>query len=195
MDGLTNIIAKITEQNDAECAEILENANKSAGEILDKARLEAEKEAKCIKAEYDLKVSVANSKAASGAEIEYKRAVLAEKSEIINSCIQKALRSIEESKDEVYFGYIEKLVIVNALTGEGSLIVSEKDKEKLPEGFAASLNSKLSEGKSIKLSDKTIDEAGFVIEYDEMKVDCTFSSLIEDKLDEIRDSLGTILFA
>jgi len=195
MDGLTNIIAKITEQNEAECAEILENAEKSAKEILEKARLEAEKEERIIKADSDFKVSVANSKASSGAEIEYKRAVLAEKSELINSCIRNAIDSISESSDEVYFGYIEKLIMSNALMGEGYFVVCEKDKKRLPAGFVDAVNSKLPDGKKIVLSDKTIDEAGFVIEYDEMKVDCTFLSLVDDKLDEIRDSLNKVLFA
>ncbi len=195
MDGLTNIIAKITEQNNAECAEILENANKSAQDILAKARLEAEKEADSIRAEYDAKASVAASKAESGAEIEYKRAVLKAKSELIVDCIEKAVKSISDSSVEVYFGYIEKLIMSNALVGEGRLAVCETDKSRLPKGFVDAVNEKLSDGKKIVLSAKTIDESGFVIEYDEMKVDCTFSSLIDDKLDEIRDSLSSVLFA
>ena len=48
----------------------------------------------------------------------------------------------------------------------------------------------------VKISDKAAAiDGGFVIEYPEMKVDCSVSSLIDDKLDLIRDKLSKVLFA
>lgn len=195
MDGLTNIIAKIKELNDTECAEILENARNRAAEILAQAEIGAAKQAEKIKADTDVKVSVEHSKAESGADLEFKRAVLSKKSELVAMSINAAIDSIVNSSDDVYFGYIESLILSNALAGEGRLVFSERDKSRLPEGFADNINQKLEDGKKLSISQDTIDEYGFVIEYDEMKVDCSIKTLVEDNIDEIRDSLSSVLFA
>jgi vacuolar-type H+-ATPase subunit E/Vma4 len=88
------------------------------------------------------------------------------------------------------------LIIKNALNGKGSLSLSKKDLERLPENFEGKINSQLSDGKSIEISGNAASfDGGFVVEYPEMRIDCTFESLLNDKIDEVRDELSKILFA
>ena len=196
MDGLTNIIAKIHEQSEAECKGVLEAAEEKAAKILADAKNEAENLVSKIESETDAKISVIKTKAVSSSELEYKRAVLSKKSELINSVLVDALTGIKNSKDDVYFGYIEKLILENALCGKGILSFSDKDLKRLPDGFEAKINSQLAEGKNIEISkDAASFDGGFVVEYPEMRIDCTFESLLNDKIDEVRDELSKILFA
>lgn len=196
MDGLTNIIAKIHEQNEADCKLVIEAAEEKAQKILEAAKNDAASIASKIEAETDAKLAVIKTKSVSSSELEYKRAILSKKSELINSVLSKALDGIRNSEDDVYFGYIEKLIIKNALNGKGILSLSKKDLERLPENFEEKINSQLSDGKSIEISGNAASfDGGFVVEYPEMRIDCTFESLLNDKIDEVRDELSKILFA
>ena len=196
MDGLTNIIAKIHEQNDAECENVLASAKKEAEEILEKAQAEAKEASLKIAEKTDSEEAVARSRAVSSAETEYKRAVLSKKSELLDMAVKNALEQIKNIPDDVYFGYIEKLIVSNALEGVGKVIMSERDLTRLPKGFEEKVCSLLSDGKKIEISKDTLDfDGGFVIEYSEVCIDCSFSSLINDKMDEIRDELSKVLFA
>ena len=196
MDGLTNIIEKIHKQNDIECRNIVESAEKKAGRIIEEAKKEATLVASEIASETEAKLGVIKAKAVSSSEVEYKRAILSKKSELINIAVKNALEGIKSSESNVYFGYIEKLILKNALEGKGTLCLSAKDFERLPEGFVEKINSQLPGGKSVELSkEAALFDGGFVIEYPETKIDCTFESLLEDKLDEIRDELSKILFS
>lgn len=196
MDGLTNIIAKIKEQNEADCTGVVDSAKQKAAEIL----ANAQKTAESINADYNAKTQEAkkiiSSKAVSSSELEYKRVILAQKSRILDELIEKSVESIAKSTDEAYFGYIETLVKSNALSGKGSIRMSQDDLKRLPEGYEKKLNSELCDGKEVVISKEPIDcVGGFVIEYDEIRIDCTLSSLVEDKYDEIRDEINKILFA
>ena len=196
MDGLTNIIAKIHEQNELECKGILETAQHKAKDILDTAKSEAARVSAEISASCDHQVNVINSRALAGADAEYKRAILSKKSELIDSAIKSALESIKSSPTDVYFGYIEKLVLKNALEGDGTVFMSTADISRLPQDFEDRVNKALPESKRLVISKDALNiDGGFVIDYPEMRVDCTLESLVSDKLDEIRDELSRVLFA
>ena len=196
MDGLTNIIAKIDEQNTAECKAIIDSAESKAKEIIENAKITAKSVSDKILADASKKASVIDSKAVSSSELEYKRVLLAKKAEIIESSLALALEAIADCGDEEYFGYIEKLILNGAVEGEGVVYFNSKDISRLPEGFIRNMNEKLGDGKSIKLSDKAVScIGGCVIEYPEMRIDCSFESLVADKKDDIRDEINRALFA
>ena len=196
MDGLTNIIAKIEAQSNEECNAVLESAKLQANTILDEAKACAEKESSAILGAAQKKIDVINSKAVSSAELEYKRVLLAKKSELIERVVANAISDISNSSDEVYFEYVKTLILSNALLGTGTLKFSKKDSMRIPAGFLDSVNKEFSEGKNVVLSDKTFEcDGGFIIDYPEIRVDCTFASLAEDKADEIRDEINRVLFS
>ena len=196
MDGLTNIIAKIGEQNEAECNEIIAAAENSAKAIIQEAKNQADLVVRAVNDETDKKVSVIDTKAVSSSELEYKRVILAKKSEILDACISSALEEISKLSDNEYFGYIEKLIVGGAVEGEGKVYFNAKDNARLPDGFVKNISEKLGNDKSLKLADECIDiMGGVVIEYPEMRIDCSFESLIADKKDDIRDQINKALFA
>ena len=79
MDGLTNIIEKIGQQNDADCKAVLENANKKAEEILAQANADAKAVSDSILKAADEKIKIIDAKAVSSSELEYKRVILQKK--------------------------------------------------------------------------------------------------------------------
>lgn len=196
MDGLTNIIAKISEQNDADCKAALENAREKAEKIMADAEASSKEISERCAAEAAERIKVIDSKAVSSSELEYKRVLLSKKSEIIDSVVKKAVEDICGAESDVYFGYIEALVAKNALPGEGCVKMSGKDLSRIPDGFEKRLNSMLSDGKSVVISSQPEDfSGGVVIDYPEIRIDCTIASLVEDRIDEIRDEINRVLFA
>ncbi len=196
MDGLTNIITKINEQNKAQCDAVIESAKQKAAEIVAKAEAQADELVKKQTELLEAKSAAEKSKAEASAMFEYKRVMLEKKCALIDDCTKSALEKMCNASDEEYFGYITSLALKHALKGEGSMSLSDKDIKRLPDGFEKMLNEKLGEGRSITVSDKTIvTDGGFVISYPEMRVDCTFSSLLEENADGVKDAINRILFS
>ena len=196
MDGLTNIITKIQEQNALECKKIISEAEGEAKRVISNAELEAENIALAAEKEIKEKSDVIKSKAESASLLEYKRVVLSEKSVILDEIISDAVKCIVSSDDSVYFEYMINLIKANALHGDGSIRFNDKDLKRLPKGFENML-SKICEDKGkLIVSNIPYDcDGGFVIEYPEMRIDCTLSSLVEDKIEQIRDEISKTLFA
>lgn len=196
MDGLNNIIEKIKLQNESECLSVIESAEKKAKEIKENAKAELEIVCNKIKADTDEKISVIMSKAKSTADLEYKRVLLLEKGRIVSDIMKEAYNSLCNAESEVYFSNLEKLVLKNAIMGKGKIVLSEKDNKRLPADFLDGINKKLGEGKELVLSEAFLNtDGGFVLEYSEIKVDCTFSSLIDENADDIKDEISKLLFA
>ena len=196
MDGLTNIITKIQNQCDSDCASIIESAKNKAEAILADANAKAEELKASIDKASQEKIKVIESKAVSSGELEYKRVILEKKSAIIDEAVKYAVKEICSSDDETYFSYIETLIKKNALVGNGTVKLSSKDLSRLPEGFENKLSSILDDGKSVTISKTPTEcDGGVIIEYDEIRIDCTISSLVEDKMDEIRDRINKAVFA
>ena len=195
MDGLTNIISKINSDAQNEYEQIIQAAKDKANELLADAKNAAREEIEKMQNSAQKKAELVKSKAASGSELEYKRILLSEKCKIIDEVLKMSVEYISSLDDVKYFELIDKLVISNALSSNGVIFFNQRDNQRLPEGFIDTLNEKLGQNKQLRLSDKTIlCNAGFVIEYDEMRVDCTVESLIFDMSDEIKDELSSILF-
>ena len=196
MNGLTQIITKIGEDSRAECDAVLLEAKGRAEEMIASAEANAEKIRKNGKSKAEKYAENEKAKAKSGAELEYKRVVLAEKCRIIDAFLAEALDELCNADDKTYFGYIEKLILAHALTGAGEISFNAKDVQRIPNGFIDEVNNKLCDGKKVVVSEKNIDtKGGFIINYPEMRVDCTFASLIEENADDIKDSMHKALFA
>lgn len=195
MDGLTNIISKINSDAQNECELIINSAKQKAKDIISEANTNASEEKEKILLNAKKKAEIINSKALSGSELEYKRILLAEKCRIIDEVLKESVDYICNLDEQSYFELLKKLALTNALCGEGVVFFNKRDFERLPLGYFDALNSLMDKGKTLRLSESTVAcSAGFVIEYDDMRVDCTIESLISDKADEIRDELSKILF-
>lgn len=196
MDGLTNIITKIAEQNEVQCEAVINSAKEKAQKIVDEAKKSADEYLKKQQEFLEVKSASEKSKAVSSAEFEYKRVLLSKKCEIIDECMTKALESMCNADDETYFSYVKTLVSKYALKGEGTISFSQKDLERLPENFEKELCDVAGKGKTLVISKKPVfTQGGFVISYPEMRVDCTFVSLMEENADNIKDAINKILFS
>ncbi len=195
MTGLEKIIKKIEADSNAECEVILSAANAEAGAILKKAAEDAE----LIK-ERAMEAAIKENEKdktfiSSKAELDLKKGLLAEKVAIVNSVIDSALKKLRALPDEEYFKTLSPLVLKYAQNGSGTLRFSSADLKRIPSGFKEDLNKALGDSRSVTISSEPVDiDGGFVLVYENIEQNCSFSSLLATKTDEIKDELYALLF-
>jgi len=196
MTGIEKIIAKIEDDCKINCDEIITKAHSEAQLILNNAQIAGEKAKETaiqtakIKCKTD--IELANSKA----EHERKKLILATKISIINEVISASMQKLNNLPELDYFNAVMILINRYAQNGCGVLRFSQKDLKRIPPDFDISLNKMFSGSeKSIVISNEPISiDGGFVIAYDDIEQNCTFDSLLNDHLDEIKDELYDAIF-
>ena len=191
MDGLKEILSKIDSDNAAEIKEYVSAQNaetqKMTDEIVNSARSEAEK----ILADAAKKTAQLSENSKSSCALYEKNRLLTEKLNIINNAVDTAAHSLKNMDSDEYFKAVETLVIKYSHDGEGELLMNERDRAAVPDGFMESLNKKLKEkNASVSLADESANiDSGVIIRYGGIEENCTFGALIGEKRDEIRDIL------
>lgn len=191
MDGLKEILSKIDSDNAAEIKEYVSAQNaetqKMTDEIINSARSEAEK----ILADAAKKTAQLSENSKSSCALYEKNRLLTEKLNIINNAVDTAAHSLKNMDSDEYFKAVETLVIKYSHDGEGELLMNERDRAAVPDGFMESLNKKLKEkDASVSLADESAKiDSGVIIRYGGIEENCTFGALIGEKRDEIRDML------
>lgn len=191
MDGLKEILSKIDSDNAAEIKEYVSAQNaetqKMTDEIISSARSEAEK----ILADAAKKTAQLSENSKSSCALYEKNHLLTEKLNIINNAVDTAAHSLKNMDSDEYFKAVETLVIKYSHDGEGELLMNERDRAAVPDGFMESLNKKLKEkNASVSLADESAKiDSGVIIRYGGIEENCTFGALIGEKRDEIRDIL------
>ena len=196
MSGLEKIIDKINADCKSECDSIISNAENKAKKLIDEKVSVANEEAEKIIAKAKEQCALTDEKARNGAELLEKKIKLQVKNEIITEIIENAKNALKGLSDKEYFAIIEELIIANVAKGEGVLKFSSQDLERLPKDFEKTINAKLTDGKTVKVSDTPLDiQGGVVLSYEDIEENCSFDALIETNIDTIRDKLNTEIFA
>lgn len=197
MTGLEKIIEKIMDESNANCESIISKANEQASEIAEQAKQQGEKLAAEISAKAEKQVDNIEKTAKSGAQMRFSNALLATKSELINSALEKSLEALNGMPDKEYFDSLKKLAVANAQPKDGVMLLSEKDIKRLPSDFEAAINSAVaSSGAKITVNKQPAPiKSGFILVYGDIEINCTFDALLESYRDELKDKVCEILFA
>ena len=175
------ILAEAAAQAEAESARILEEGRQQADEIAAKAE-EAQ--------------AFAHSRSDSAAQLQYRRAILAAKQQLIGQALAQARAQLESLPDAPYFSLLYRMLARFAEPGAGEIRFSARDLARLPADFGAQAAAALAEkGGSLTVSDQPIDAAGgFVLVYGGIEVDCTFAQLFYAAREPLQDKMQQLLF-
>ena len=168
-----------------QCREMISAAEKSAGEQALQIEKNAEEEAKNI-------ISMAES----GAVQQARQIHLGARVDAINETVEKVKTALASLPDQIYFNYVIKFAAENAMKGECTAYLNEKDNGRLPASFAENLVSALSEkGAVCTLSDKPADiGSGIILDYGNIVADCSFDAIVDEKSDMIKEIISKIIF-
>ena len=167
MTGLDKIISQILEDAGKEAQEISEKAKSEAEAVLAEAKAGCKK----IAAENDEKLAgEATSymeRIKSSAELKKRQAVLLAKQQVITEMLEQAYEALLKKEGEEYFALIGKMLDKYVLPKTGEIYFSEKDLDRMPQGFEAVIEkAAVSKGGSLTLvkEPKNID-GGFILVY------------------------------
>lgn len=196
MAGLEKIIERIASDSAAKCDGIIFDAQNEAQKIKDAAAQQSSDNQAAIVEAANKEAKAIVDMAESGAELEGKKELLATRVEIINKAIDVASKKLGDMPDDEYFAALYALAKKYAQSGEGTMLLSKKDLERLPKGFDKKINEGLEKGAKISVAkDPANISDGFILVYGDVEINCTFEALIEDARDAIKDELFSIIFA
>ncbi|MCI1931670.1 MAG: V-type ATP synthase subunit E [Clostridia bacterium] len=185
MDNGQNLINKILADANAQADEIKKTAQKEAEQIIAAAEAKAAKEKAAADKITNLEAEKAASKEISGADMQAKKLILAEKQKCIEEVIAEAEKKLASLKGEKYKNVILKM-IKNADCKDSEIIFSENDKATLQKDV---------EDMGLKVSDETRDiEGGFVVKKGDIEYNYSFKSIITVEREEIQQIAAGILF-
>src|SRR5690606_36376109 len=99
----------------------------------------------------------------AGAELEARKQRLQAKQEVVEEAFSQTIKKLNSLPDDQYFSIIVDLIVNSASNDSGEIILSGRDKERLPSDFEEKVNKNLSSKRSsgnFTLSDETWDING-----------------------------------
>ncbi|MDF2591074.1 MAG: H+transporting two-sector ATPase subunit [Clostridia bacterium] len=198
MTGVEKIKEKILQDSEAKAEAIVSDAKKQAEEIIEKANVRAAQRAEEIqkKASSDAaeKLKISNSML----ELEMRKDILSTKQKLIEDVFQNALDTLNKLDSKEYESIMYKLFVDAIESGDEEILLSNKDKTRLPADFIGNLNKVVVQaGKkgNLKLSDETRDiMGGFVLKAKGVEINYSFEALLRMDRDEIEPEVAAILF-
>jgi V/A-type H+-transporting ATPase subunit E len=196
--AIEDISRKIRGDAEAKASEIIRNAKSEKENILKKAKEEAVKlEEKLLKEGKDA-IAQERKREITMANLEARKEILVLKQKLIEEAFKKALNDLRSLPAEKYRSVIKKTLISAVVSGEEEIIVSVVDKEKLTPEFIVEVNEALKKngkkGNLVLSPEKRNIQGGFILKDGRKETNLSFDSLIEEKRDELEESLISIIF-
>jgi V/A-type H+-transporting ATPase subunit E len=133
------------------------------------------------------------------AELELRKAHLAQKQELIQQVFDKALKRLRQLKGKEYQRFIAELLLKVVEIGDEEIIFSSADGHKVEEKLLEEVNSRLvGMGKkgNLHLVEENRDlQGGFILRRGKMEVNCSFDTLFNTVREELEPEVAEILFS
>lgn len=196
MSGLDKMKARILEEAESSARDILDRAGEEADRILREAGSAADAAAAEIAAGAVRDSLERKRRAGAAADMQRKQAVLAAKQEMIREVLREAYEEILGLEAERYFGLMEKLLKEYVLPEEGEICFNSRDLERMPEGFSGRIRTIAAEaGGSLTLSETPLDtDGGFLLVYGGIEENCTLKAVFSSRREELSDQVNRMLF-
>ncbi len=189
MSGVEKIIARLNEENEVQCREIVSAAEQKAAEIVARAQAEGNDAIKKAEAEAQKRAEQLRASAASQNTANRRKAQLAAKVDLINEVLARARQSLHDLSDEAYFNALAGLAKKNRQEGVGEMLLCERDLRRMPKDFIDKL------GYGIKVSPIPAPiEDGFILKYGDIELNCTFAALFSAAAPELQAKAASLLF-
>ena len=171
---------------------ITDDAQAKAGEVIKKAEDEAKALSDSIARSTDSKALNMKNSALSSASLITRNANLEAKRNEINKTLYGIKEYILSLDDKSYFRILYSMA-KDINEKNGTLLLSEKDKSRLPSDFAAKIKEA---GIDAEISNESADiDGGFILRCGNIEINCTLDAVIEDKKNELEDYINSLLFS
>ena len=196
MTNLEMIIGEIESAASKEAEEALAKARAEAEAILSAARDEASALAAETEAETARRVSEIDLAGDSARQRVRRERILETKQELINDVIGLVSDKLHKLPAPEYFALLIKLAVSAATSGEGLILLNDKDKKRLPQDFESKLSGMLPADARLSISGETRPiDGGLILKYSGVEQNCSFEAILNARRDEFSDMIHDTLFA
>ena len=195
MKGTEKIIAHIRSDAEAQCGEILAEAQKKCDAIrADFDAQAAEAYAERIRAGVKSCADEGDSAARLG-RMEAKKELLALKQEMISRSFDEAAKKLVSLSDGEYVALLGKLAANASVTGEEEIVLNAADRARVGEAVVKAANEKLGEKGKLRLSESTGEfDGGLILRRGNIEDNCTTALLVELCRGELSAAIAGVLF-
>jgi V/A-type H+-transporting ATPase subunit E len=198
MAGVEKIIEKIVQDSGVRAEEIINGAKAQATDIIKRANISAANKVEELKKKAENEINDKNRIFNSMAELEVRNELLNTKQEVIAKVFKGALDQLSSMDFKQYMELLNNMIVRAVETGEEEIVLSQKDKDRIPKSFIDEVNNILQQnGKigALKLSNDTINiSGGFLLKSSGVEINNSFEALIRMHRDEIEPKVAELLF-
>lgn len=212
MNGIENIINRITEDAEKESKEILARAQHEAGGIRESFAQLAKNEASEIVAKGKKLADERTVRLSGVAQLEARKMMLKTKQQLIEIAFKEAIKKLESLEGDEYVETLATLAVSAIVSGNEEIILSNADREKYGKAVVSLANKKLNEGQTrkdkllnaagkllrgegLRLSDETRDiDGGLILKDGALEVDASFKTIVNQMRDQLAGDVANILF-
>lgn len=193
MSGLDGILKTINEKSEEKAKSVLASYSKKAQKGSEIILQRAENECKSALESAEKEGDTIRVQAYSSAKSISSLRILELKYELISQVIEEAKKRLMSMSDDEYFSLMYRWIQSSIEDKCGEIQFNLRDNSRLPNGFIEKINSR---GKgNLTLSKIPADiQGGFILRYEKISENCSLQALIEEKYDEITDSVARIFF-
>lgn len=196
--SLEKIIERIEHDAQAQIDEIKNKASAEADRIIQSAKEEAESfRAQALEGARK-EAEQRKQRLISSANLEFRKELLAEKQNAIDSAFQEAIDTLLNMEDAEYKRVIKKMIMSSVQTGDEEIVLSKRDKARLNNDFLNEVNSQLAkDGKkgNLTISEDTYEiSGGFILRRGSIEINNSFESLFKSSRDDLESEVAKLLF-
>ena len=196
MNGIDKITETISSKALERAGEITLAAKKQGEEIIAAAKENAKKKANEISLDAKKQAEVIVAAASSSCEQAERQVLLKAKGEILGEMLTKIKERLINLPAEEYFALLLSLAKENAISGPCTVYMNKRDLARAGDSFKNDLAAFLKEkGSDCAFSQecKEID-GGLILDYGKIAINLSFSEIIDEKADIIKEKLNELLF-
>jgi V/A-type H+-transporting ATPase subunit E len=197
--ALDDILRKIKADAQAEADAILSAAHAERERVLQEAGRRAQAAAQRIEATGRTRADEAKRKDLATANVEVRRIVLEAKRQVLNEVFERALDRLGDLPDGEYRELLAGLAAQGALSGSEQIVVSQRDRERLGDGFPAMVNQLLqARGLPGNLSYSQRTRAlrgGLVLSAGDIEMNMSFERTLASLRESLEPEVATTLFS
>lgn len=196
--SLDKIIEKIEQDTSTKIEQILAAAQEQAALIIKNTQEESE-------TYFEQRIDEAHRQAEKLAErskaslmMELRQLELEKKQALVEDVFQEVERRILQQNDKSYFEFFKKLLLAATETGTEEVMVSPKDKQRIPANLLAGVNAELrAHGKEgeLHLSPHTRNiKGGFILRQEHVELNYSLEAILQRVRQEKEQEIASLLF-
>lgn len=198
MSGINKIKERILEEARLQAEETVKRAEEEASEIINNAKKDAETRKKQILEKANLEAAEVKKRLKAVADLEARKQRLQAKQEVVEEAFMQTIKKLSSMPDDKYVSIITNLIINSAPNDTAEVILSDRDKKRIPSDFEEKVNKNLSSRENrgkVTLSKETRDiNGGFILKSGNIEINNSFDAIIRMKRNEIETDVINSLF-